>query len=142
MSLIGDFTPTPGQQFIVLTAADVVDNGLALGGPLAGSFNLLVDDSSVILQAIEPGLLGDYNQDGTVDAADYVVWRKHDGTQQGYNTWRANFGATAGSGAAGDLPFPAAVPEPATFLLAALGLAVGLYFSTKGHRFERKSAKI
>ena len=42
---------------------------------------------------------GDFNHDGTVDAADYVVWRKTDGDDQpGYNTWRANFGQPAGSG--------------------------------------------
>ena len=34
---------------------------------------------------------GDYNQDGNIDAADYVVWRKTDGTQTGYDTWRAHF---------------------------------------------------
>lgn len=28
----------------------------------------------------DPPLLGDYNNDRTVDAADYVVWRKTDGT--------------------------------------------------------------
>ena len=38
---------------------------------------------------------GDYNHDSKVDAADYVVWRKSDGSQSGYDTWRANFGATA-----------------------------------------------
>ena len=37
-------------------------------------------------------LPGDFNNDGTVDAADYVVWRKNDGTQTGYDAWRANFG--------------------------------------------------
>ena len=37
---------------------------------------------------IVPTLPGDFNDDGTVDAADYVVWRKTDGTQAGYNTWR------------------------------------------------------
>lgn len=38
---------------------------------------------------------GDYNHDGFVDDADYVVWRKTgiDG-QEGYNTWRTNFGKT------------------------------------------------
>ena len=33
---------------------------------------------------------GDYNHNGIVDAADYVVWRKTDGTQPAYDTWRAN----------------------------------------------------
>ncbi|HEY3393540.1 MAG TPA: hypothetical protein VGK58_12590, partial [Lacipirellulaceae bacterium] len=45
---------------------------------------------------------GDYNGDGTVDAADYVVWRKAPnvfGGDAGYNTWRAAFGRFADGGA-------------------------------------------
>jgi len=53
---------------------------------------------------------GDYNHDGNVDAADYVVWRKTDGTQAGYDLWRAHFGETAGSGS--EARSNAAVPEP------------------------------
>jgi len=69
---------------------------------------------------------GDFNQDGTVDAADYVVWRKTiypidpDAAAQ-YAAWRASFGNTTLSSAA-----QAVVPEPSTFglaLLALLGLA-------------------
>jgi hypothetical protein len=57
----------------------------------------------------------DYNSDGTVDAADYVVWRKTDGTSSGYDTWRSHFGLTVVSGlSAGE---NAAVPEPTTQLL-------------------------
>jgi hypothetical protein len=72
---------------------------------------------------------GDYNRDGTVDAADYVVWRKGLGTtytQDDYDVWRANFGQTAGGGAAGyplgasTVPLPA-VPEPSTALIAFVG---------------------
>jgi hypothetical protein len=68
---------------------------------------------------------GDYNQNGTVDAADYVVWRKGLGaiyTQNDYNVWRTNFGRTAasGSGAAAG-PASSAVPE-----LAALQLLLGV----------------
>jgi hypothetical protein len=41
---------------------------------------------------------GDYNSNGTVDAADYVVWRNSGGTPAAYTTWRNNFGATGGGG--------------------------------------------
>ena len=50
----------------------------------------------------EISLQGDYNGDGSVDAADYVVWRKTDGGSAGYNLWRTNFGEPAG--AAGTSP--------------------------------------
>ena len=42
------------------------------------------------------GPTGDYNGNGAVDAADYVLWRKSPGdfggSPTGYNTWRSNFG--------------------------------------------------
>ena len=63
------------------------------------------------------GLPGDFNFNGVVDAADYVVWRKGLGTtytQNDYNVWRAHFGQTAGSGA-GALA-NAAVPEPSVLM--------------------------
>jgi hypothetical protein len=47
------------------------------------------------------------------------VWRKSNGSQSGYNTWRAHFGQSAGSGST--LPsadsLSAAVPEPAALVL-------------------------
>jgi hypothetical protein len=59
-----------------------------------------------------PDLSGDFNHDGSVDAADYVVWRKTGGTPQEYAIWRANFGRSFGSGAGAHAN--AIVPEPAT----------------------------
>jgi hypothetical protein len=63
-------------------------------------------------------LSGDFNDDGRVDAADYVHWRDGPADPGGYQTWRANFGAgeTAGAQAA-------SVPEPAGVLLALTCLA-------------------
>jgi hypothetical protein len=92
------------------------------------------------------GVPGDYNQNGIVDAADYVVWRKNVGPgslqNEGgispgfvdgadYNFWRSRFGATSGAGAALD---GAAVPEPTSLLLLAVGL-IGLLV-----RFPRRLA--
>jgi hypothetical protein len=67
------------------------------------------------LPSPEPSLEGDYNTDGTVDAADYVVWRKNGGPQQEYETWRANFGATASGGAVSNATAPE--PPPGVLLL-------------------------
>jgi formylglycine-generating enzyme required for sulfatase activity len=58
--------------------------------------------AEIALLAMNPeeGLPGDFNFDGSVDAADYVVWRKlHSGDESKYNEWRTNFGRTSGSGA-------------------------------------------
>jgi hypothetical protein len=72
------------------------------------------------------GLPGDYNDNGVVDAADYVVWRKTDGTPAGYSSWRTNFGRTSGSGAS--LDSARAVPEPSA-LITALAVIGGLLFA-------------
>ncbi|MEX0612037.1 MAG: hypothetical protein WD229_07940, partial [Pirellulales bacterium] len=92
------------------------------GSPLAHSF--LADGFYVTVPG--GGLAGDYNNDGSIDAADYVVWRKTDGSQDGYNTWRANFGQTAGAGSAGATSPTAAVPEPAAWVVCLGIVAVGL----------------
>jgi hypothetical protein len=88
--------------------------------------------SRTFSQAFRYTIAGDFNTDGTVDSADYVVWRKTGGTQDGYNLWRAHYGQTAGSGSAGyghrgSGPDASAqplsgVPEPSTVvaLLAAI----------------------
>lgn len=78
-----------------------------------------------------PQLPGDYNHDGQVDAADYVVWRKSPadfgGDPDGYNTWRENFGRSGGSGG---VLFESAVPEPASVVLL-LTLTVELLSSSR-----------
>src|SRR5262249_47624665 len=79
------------------------------------------------------GPTGDYNHNNTVDAGDYVIWRKTlnttvspngngaDGNADGtinagdYTFWRARFGNAAAAGS-GSL-FDTAVPEPAAFTL-------------------------
>ena len=74
-------------------------------------------DAAVLTQPVS----GDYNNNGTVDAADYVVWRNGDSpddTQAGYDLWRANFGKPGGASASS-----AAVPEPASVGLLMIGLA-------------------
>jgi hypothetical protein len=80
-----------------------------------------------------PGVAGDYNNNGVVDAADYVVWRKG-GTLQNevdnpgtvnaadYAAWRARFGNSAGGGTGLS---GTAVPEPSTFVLLVMS-AIGI----------------
>ena len=56
---------------------------------------------------------GDFDQNGNVDTADYVVWRKGLGTTHTLaelEVWRANFGRTASTGIS-------AAPEPTTCIL-------------------------
>jgi hypothetical protein len=71
------------------------------------------------------GVPGDFNNNGVVDGADYVLWRKGGPLQnevdtpgtvnaQDYLDWRARFGNTMGSGSSLGA---AAVPEPSTVML-------------------------
>jgi hypothetical protein len=83
-----------------------------------------------------PGvLLGDYNQDGTINAADYTVYRNRKAgiggttlpndagalgvTIADYNYWKAHYGETLGSGST-LLNRSNEVPEPATLALLAI----------------------
>ncbi len=74
---------------------------------------------------IRPPLAGDFNADGVVDAADYVVWRNGlhvTYTDADYNIWRTNFGSTSGSGASSSAA--AAVPEPYSLFLLLLAVPI------------------
>jgi hypothetical protein len=92
-----------------------------------------------------PAIPGDFNNNGIVDAADYVVWRNGLGTtytQTDYNAWRTHFGSTStpsaaygngngtidaadyalsrnrlGQSAGGGAFIAEPVPEPATLIL-------------------------
>jgi hypothetical protein len=69
---------------------------------------------------------GDFNGDGYVDAADYVVWRKGLGTAYSlnqYNIWRDHYGLAIVTGATGSGSFAVntPIPEPATITLFLLG---------------------
>lgn len=91
------------------------------------------------LVAAVGALEADFNADGTVDAADYSVWRDSFGqTGEGlaadangdneideadYARWRKYFGASAGGGAGGAATSQGvAAPEPSTTVLIALPL--------------------
>ena len=72
-------------------------------------------------------LPGDFNADGSVDAADYVTWRDTNGNQDDYNLWRTNFGRTAGGAATGlTSAGSSSVPEASSIFLLLLGAALSV----------------
>ncbi len=91
---------------------------------------LVVD---AVLASVAP-LVGDYNDDGIVDAADYTVWRDSlgqsgsglaadgdgDGTVDAddYDLWKAHYGESTGGGS---LAGTATVPEPTGLALLVVG---------------------
>jgi hypothetical protein len=141
-----------GPEPRAVAASDFNRDGrldVAVAGCNSGSatVSVLLNDGN--WPATSPVLPGDYNVNGVVDAADYVVWCKTPGTgvpnltaaegnRNGAvdagddSVWRSHFGQYAGSGAAGYPlcasvePLPAAVPEPPTaipFFAAAVAAA-------------------
>jgi CubicO group peptidase (beta-lactamase class C family) len=124
-------------------AGDFDSNGLVNVSDAAGLIGAL-QHAGVPAEyvALVPELPGDYNRDGTVDSADYVVWRSNVGDsinlpnetislgvvdQADYDVWRAYFGASLGPGSDAVQPstvsLSAAIPEPTTLLLLTMALA-------------------
>jgi hypothetical protein len=122
-------TSTPGMKsgtIMINSASQQVQNGV---------INIPV--SFEVLAAV---LTGDYNGNGEVDAADYVLWRDTlgqsvangsgaDGSGNGlidqddYTLWRAHFGQTPGVGATAG-PAGRLVPEPGTGLMLVVGVCL------------------
>jgi hypothetical protein len=139
-----DFTPLPSDGFVIIqgsitssvsgTFANLTPSGRVNVEGADGSFEVLFGSNSVLLAnylADAPVLVGDFNDDGVVDAADYIVWRKLEGTSavlpnetaspgavdiEDYDAWASNLGASNnGKGS------EAAAPEPAALMLILIG---------------------
>ena len=96
------------------------------GGDPGVDFNALWAKTARARSGIPETSMGDFDGDRDVDAADYVVWRKTDGTQAGLDAWRANFGISLSVGSGVTLPAAeppsSAVPEPVSALLLVFGV--------------------
>jgi hypothetical protein len=123
LSVFDDASPTmlTGVTDIIFNFYSVDNTGGQMRDPFAGVNPFTGLDDGLTVAFVSPlvfeidvlapaeGLDGDFNNDGGVNAADYVVWRKEIGTPAEFNLWRANFGTSLGSGGAGGM---GPVPEP------------------------------
>jgi T5SS/PEP-CTERM-associated repeat protein len=142
-TLENGFAPHVGDTFTLLSASSL-SGSPALGAMPALPGGLMWDLDAVanqLILSIVPGLAGDYNKNGVVDTADYVLWNKSvgqtgqdlaaDGDANGvvdandYVFWRNRFGNSVSGG----LGASSSVPEPATAMLffAAWGLVLCHY---------------
>ncbi len=135
LALDGVLNISPGVGFnafgkeIFTYTGTLINNGLTIGSVPAGFTpnDFVLDFSTpgeINILGPSAAVAGDYNLNGIVDAADYVVWRKELGTTylpEDYNVWRAHFGQTLGSGSGAAVT--ATVPEPTTFVLLMLAAA-------------------
>jgi fibronectin-binding autotransporter adhesin len=102
----------------------------ALGAPFGPSnfaYHLFDTGTSINLQV---SMLGDFNYDGSVDTADYAVWRTGLGTlftPADFDVWRAHFGQSSGSGLGAGANV--SIPEPASW-----GMLFAVLFSSAGLR--------
>lgn len=119
--------PASGDVFQILTATQGITGQFAnislptLPWDLDWGVNYL--SNAVTLSVL---ITGDFNHDHFVNSADYVVWRKNNGSVAAYNAWRANFGAALGSGSSlsAGSSSGANVPEPASIVLIAMVAAL------------------
>jgi autotransporter-associated beta strand protein len=132
------------RSLLVNNLSQVIGLWGAVGNANAEYHTSLITGSG-LLQVTAGPVVGDYNNDGKVDSADYVTWRRQLGAatlanrdpnnvgpvdETDYISWRAHFGelAVGGSGAGANLDFGngAAVPEPAIIALLLLAAPFAL----------------
>jgi hypothetical protein len=100
-----------GDLQIAFTAGGVFGD---IPGTFAASAQTFFDNVTLDATPLAVGLSGDFNSDGHVDAADYVMWRHGTALAADYELWRSNFGATATGAAFAQVSGNVAgVPEPA-----------------------------
>jgi arylsulfatase A-like enzyme len=144
VDLASGFTPTAGQLFPFLSASALTLNGIRLTGPDASLFAPIVDGAGMSLVYTAGQLFADFDFNGIVNGADLTVWRQNfgsdsfagdanrDGLVNGADllVWQRTFGSVL-SLELGDL---AAVPEPASWLLASM--AIGSLALARKSRFK------
>ena len=125
-----------GRVYETLTVP--VDASFSFGDASA-TINLNLD-GQIVAKYLIPASNGDYNQNGVVDGADYVVWRDTSGqtgvglaadgngdgqvTNADFTLWRSKFGQSAGVGA-GDISQGGVVPEPSSVAILLSSIAIG-----------------
>jgi hypothetical protein len=155
VTLVNYFAPQAGNTFDILDWGSLSGtfDTVQLPALAAGlTWNTSQLYTTGVLSVAAAVLLGDYNHNGAVDAADYVLWRKTlgqsgsglaaDGNGNGqidpgdYNVWRTNFGRRIAPGAATGTVSVDSVPEPASLLLLVSCLITALNIRGRATRLQ------
>jgi hypothetical protein len=139
-----NFHGTLHSQYLFDWKIEPVDGGVNLSGNVywaGGRF----EATTITHALLPPALVGDYNQDGVVDAADYATWRNEVGTANSlandpiggdirtaqYDQWRAHFGQTVGNN--GTISTSgSSIPEPSSIVLLVAAFMAAIL--TASHR--------
>ena len=119
------FAPTLSNTFDILTADQITGEFQNVALPsLSWQYNWRLDYLADAVRLVVVAT-GDFNDDGVVDAADFIVWSKFGGTPEDYVIWQTNFGSTVVVGSAQhvDSFTGATVPEPASALMLIVAIA-------------------
>jgi hypothetical protein len=139
------FVPALDDTFELLSAVGGIvgefENVTLPAAPSGLAWALIYDANQLRLSVIAAELVGDFNHDGIVDAADYTVWRDGFGdafNMDDYANWKANFGQSSSGGAAAT-PQSSAIPEPSSTIvsLAWLLWCCSMRFTFAGRRTLR-----
>jgi len=93
------------------------------------------DKAIHVEQLPDPVTEADYNGNGTVDAPDYVTWRRSNGSiyaNADFDLWRAHFGQTVVDNSTGNAA-PGGVAEPSTYWLFAMAALPSIFRRGKWH---------
>ncbi|WP_172991839.1 family 16 glycosylhydrolase [Lacipirellula parvula] len=151
------YVPTAGDEFIIATAIGGVAGGfdqLELPSVDGLAWNLVTAENSLTLELVA-AISADFNLDGVVDGADFLVWQRganiasgaepSDGDANGdgrvngedLQIWREQFGAVANLAASPT----AGVPEPGGMVLLGLAIVVAapVRARLRGNRYNVRS---
>lgn len=96
VKLLDGYVPVLGDSFAIVNGQVGLSTEFATTNlpalPVGLSWQLNPSGTTVSLDVVAATLAGDFNSNGVVDAADYIVWRKNNSTQASYDIWRAHFG--------------------------------------------------
>jgi hypothetical protein len=134
------FIPTTDHAFTIISGqnfsgqfVNVTSDGRVYTANGSGSFLLTIDRTRVTLSHFRQSIAGDFNDDGVVDAADYVLWRRNHNTVNGlpndpigghitvaqYVLWRTNFGRSTNDTTTLDAMN---LPEPSITIVSGLSI--------------------
>lgn len=127
-----------------VSLSEDTSTGLNDDGQVAFRFNLQNGNQGIGIFTLDPlpENTGDFNGDGIINAADYIVWRNTFDTavaagtgadasgnglidQDDYDIWKMNFGMAVGSGSI-SFTLSEAIPEPGSLVLVLLAGVAGV----------------